>query len=106
MGFPPVQSPARRARLLPPLLVLLAPAVAHAEPRPPPGHLPFLHLLVLALSLLMIKIPLLIRKRLWPHLPAWPFWVAGILLGIAFFAFLAPLIVLLGSMLFIGPRTM
>ena len=99
------KTPMYGAWILLSLVVLLFPAVAHAEPSPSMSHIPLLWLAVTVAATLLAMVPLLIRKLLKPRRAAWAFWVASALLAVLFLVFIGPVIVGMGSILITG-RTM
>ncbi len=96
---------ARAHQILIALAVLAMPAVAWAEPGAPTGHRPFLWLLVLAGAALVGSVPFWVERKKKKKSPAWRTWLTAGLLVLAFLIFVAPLIMILGSILITG-RTM
>lgn len=84
---------------------LIFPTLAHAEPSPSMGHLPFLWLLGIGLSSLLSLLVMYLLGRFGMVRSKTRQWVAGVILALVFMVWIVPLITVFGSILITG-RTM
>lgn len=82
-----------------------APAIAFAEPGVSTSHLPVLRAIVAGGAILCAVAPHALKRFANLDWPAWGYWVASIVLALAFLVFAGPIIIVLGSILMTG-RTM
>lgn len=85
-------------------ITVIAPA-AYAEPGVDGGFRVYLWLIVFVGAAAAAALPVVIKKRFKPDMPAWLIWATAIGLPILFILFAAPIIVGIGSILITG-RTM
>jgi hypothetical protein len=80
-------------------------ASAYAEPAPSMGHLPFLWLLGIGLSLLLSLLLTYLLGRFGLVRSKTGRWIAGVVLALIFMVWIVPLVTVFGSILITG-RTM
>ena len=80
-------------------------ATAYAEPAPSMGHLPFLWMLGIGLSLLLSLLVTYLLGRFGLVRSKTRQWIAGVILALVFMVWIVPLVTVFGSILITG-RTM